>query len=385
MRQQGGFGLDAEANHFLCGHHGDLGQLLGAGVIVDVGIEQKHLAARQQQAVHTGIGIHAFAFADDLVKVVKVVRGIAPGSANQAIDFALAKQHAGDQCQSAAHFDLGNLHRHATPFHQAVIGLPEVAIAVVLLDVDNVVVQPFLEPKAELFNALGNDGRPADQRRARERLVHDDLAGTQNALFFAFGIGDAFALGVFGGGKDRLHHRARRIDKTLQPFAVGVEIGDRSQRHAAIGRSLGHSGRDLDHQPRVERLGYQVFRAEGEFFADVGQRHDFTLLGLRQVGNRMYRCNFHLDCDGRSPGVECATKNVGKTQDVVDLIRKISTAGGDDGIVANGFHFVGRNLRIRVRQRKNDRPCSHFPNHVGLEHAAGRQAQKHVGPFNDFA
>jgi hypothetical protein len=52
-----------------------------------------------------------------------------------------------------------------------VVGLPEVAVAVVLLGIDDVVVAPFLQPQAELVDSPGDDRRAADQRRPRQALV----------------------------------------------------------------------------------------------------------------------------------------------------------------------------------------------------------------------
>jgi hypothetical protein len=69
---------------------------------------------------------------------------------------------------------------------------------VVLLDVDHVVVQFLPQAQAELFDALGNDGRAADQRGAGDALVDHDLGGAQHALFLALGIGHALARGLGG-------------------------------------------------------------------------------------------------------------------------------------------------------------------------------------------
>jgi hypothetical protein len=69
------------------------------------------------------------ALADDLVDVVQVRRGGAPGAAEHAVDLALVQQHRADQGQPAAHLDLGHLRRDALALGHAVVGLPEVAVA----------------------------------------------------------------------------------------------------------------------------------------------------------------------------------------------------------------------------------------------------------------
>ena len=178
------------------------------------------------------------------------------------------------------------------------VGLPEVSVAVVLLDIDDVIVQLLLEAQAEFFNPLGNDGRAADQRRSCQAFVDHDLAGAQHALFLAFGISHAFARGRLGRGKYGLHDRAGGIHKALQPFAVRIHVLDGPQGHAAISRRFRHRRRNLHHQAWVKGLGNQVVGTEGQLFADIGRRHHFALLGLRQFGNRMDGGNFHLDGDG---------------------------------------------------------------------------------------
>ncbi|MNT93009.1 hypothetical protein D3C72_2343860 [compost metagenome] len=95
------------------------------------------------------------------------------------------------------------------------VGLPEFAVAVVLLDVDDVVVQVFLQAQAEFFDALGDHGRAADQCRAGEAFVDHDLAGAQHAFFFALGIGHTLLRGGLGRGVDRLHHGARGEHEAL--------------------------------------------------------------------------------------------------------------------------------------------------------------------------
>ena len=173
-----------------------------------MGINQKHLSTWQEQSVHAGIGVDTFAFADHLIKVLKMVGGRAPGATNQAINIAFLQQHCSNQGEAAAHFNLGNLNRDAAALHDAVVGLPKIAVTVILFDIDHVVIKLFLEAQPKLFNSLGNDQGTANQGWPCQAFVDHDLAGAQNPLFFAFSIGHAFATGNFCGCKNRLHHGA---------------------------------------------------------------------------------------------------------------------------------------------------------------------------------
>ena len=265
------------------------------------------------------------------------------------------------------------------------VGLPEVAVAVVLLDIDHVVIQLFFQAQAELFDALGNDGRAANQRWPGQAFIDDDLAGAQHFFFFAFGIGHAFAGGCLGGGKNRLHDRAGRIDKALQPLAVQGHVLNRAQRHAAVGSSLRHGGRNLHHQARIEGLGNQIFRAKRQLFADISGCHHFALLRLREFGNRVNCRNFHLDGDGRCARVQRAAKDVREAQDVVDLVRVIGASGGDDGVIAHRLDVFGRYLGVRIGQCKDDGVRCHLGDHLFFQHAARRQAEENIRAFDHLA
>ena len=101
------------------------------------------------------------------------------------------KQHGADEGQAAAHFNLGDLNRDALALGHAVIGLPKISIARVLLDIDHVVIDALFQAQAKLLNALFNDGGATNQSRARQTFIGHDLCGAQNALFFTFTVGHA--------------------------------------------------------------------------------------------------------------------------------------------------------------------------------------------------
>ena len=232
-----------------------------------MGVDQKQLPIGQQQAVHAGIGAHAGTVADDLIDINQVGVGAAPGAANHAVHIAFVQQHGADQRQTPAHVDLGQLSRDALARGHAVVGLPKVAVTRVVLDIDHLVVHTFAQAQAKTLNALGNHGGATDQRGLGQALVHHNLHRPQHALVFALGVGHALFAGAFGRRKNGSHGGARRVNKTLQALAVSVHVRDGAQGHAAVGSSLGHSGGDLHHQARIERLGDQILRAKRQLLA----------------------------------------------------------------------------------------------------------------------
>ncbi|MCY1518156.1 hypothetical protein D9M68_528650 [compost metagenome] len=264
------------------------------------------------------------------------------------------------------------------------VGLPEIAVAAVLFDVDDVVIELFTQAQAELLDALGDDGRAADQRGTSQAFVHHDLRGAQHAFFLAFAVRHALLRCALGGVEDRLHGGARGVDEALQLVAVGVQVLDRAQRHAAFLGRLGHGRRDLHHQARVEGLRNQVFGAEAQLFTGVGGGHALALLGLGQLGDGVHRGDLHLVGDGGGARVERAAEDEREAQDVVDLVRVVGAARGHDHVVAHRMGVFGRDLGVRVGQREDHRLGRHLRDHFRLQHAAGRQAEEHVGTGNHF-
>ena len=186
--------------------------------------------------------------------------------------------------------------------------------------------------------------------------------------------------GAPGLREDRLHRRARGVDEGLELLAVGVQVGDRPRRHARLGGGARHRRRDLLHQPVVERLGDQVLGPEAQVGAGIGRRDDLALLGPRQLGDGAHGGDFHRVGHRGGAAVERTAEDVGKTQDVVDLVRVVGAAGGEDGVRAHRQRFFGRDLGRRVGEREDDGLARHRRHHRRLEHAAGRQAQEDVRP-----
>ena len=378
VREQRRLRDQAEALHLLGRHHGDLGQLLRRGVVVDVRVHQHHLPPGQDQPVHAGIGLGAFAQANHLVDVMQVQGRGAPGATQHPIHLAGLEQHGADERQAAPHFNLGELLGHAFAGGQGVVALPVAAKPVVVFGVDDVVVTPSRQAQAELLDALRNDLGPADQRGPRQAFVDHDLHGPQHPLLFALGIRHALVQRALGQVEDRPHRGARGVNKSLQLLAVGLHVLDRPRSHARGCGGLRHGRRNLHHQARVKGLGDQVLRPKAQVRAHISGRHHLALLGLRQFGNGVHGSDFHFHRDRGRAAIERTPKDVGEAQNVVDLVRVVGAASGNDRVAAHLFHLFGQDLGRGVGQRKNQRVGAHRGHHLPLQHAPGRQAQKDV-------
>src|SRR6185437_8368528 len=76
-------------------------------------------------------------------------------------------------------------------------------------------------------------------------------------------------------------------------------------------------------------------------------------------------------------------KNKGKAQHVVDLIGIVGTSGAKDGIRAGHEGNLGPNFGLRIGEREDQRIVRHVRDHLGVQNAAGRQAEEKVGTGYD--
>ena len=297
VRQQGRLRSQPETQHLFGRHDRDLGELRRGRIVIDVGVDQHHLAARQDQTVHARIRFGAWPEADHLIDVVQVQLRASPRAAQHAVDLARFEQHRADQGQPAAHLDLCKLRGDTLAGSHLMIFLPVIAVTVVIFGIDQIVITAGLKSQTELGDALDDHFGPPDQRRASQPFVDHHLRGTQHAFFLAFGKRDAFVLGLLGHVENRAHRRARGINEGLQFFPVGIHVGDRALRHPRFGRCKRHRRGNAHHQPRVERLRNQIFRTKAQIHARVGGGDHFALFGLGQFGDGVHRGDFHLDRD----------------------------------------------------------------------------------------
>ena len=233
MRQQRHARRDAEAAHLFGRQQRDLGHLLGRRVGIHVRVADEQLAPGQQQHLHRGEGLRAGPQADHVAHVAQVVGVAAEGAAQHRVGLALAHQHRAEQGAAAAHLGARQRARDAAAPRELVVGLARVAVhrRVELVDAFAVAVQR--QPQAVLRNALGDDLRPADQQRPGDAFVDHHLRRAQHALVFAFGVDDALGR-TLGGSEHRLHRATRLVDELAQALAIGLQVGDRPRRDAAV-------------------------------------------------------------------------------------------------------------------------------------------------------
>ena len=104
---------------------------------------------------------------------------------------------------------------------------------------------------------------------------------------------------------------------------------------------------------------------------------------MRQLGDGAHGGELHLLVDGRRADVERTAEDEREAQHVVDLVRIVRTAGAEDRVGTHRQRLFRQDFRRRVGHRQDDRRARHQRDHLGLEHAAGRQAEEHVRPADD--
>ena len=98
----------------------------------------------------------------------------------------------------------------------------------------------------------------------------------------------------------------------------------------------------------------------------------------------MHAGEFHLRRDLGGAAVERAAEDIGEAQDIVDLIRVVRAAGGDDAVGPRGLGQFRADLGLGVGQRQDDGPLGHGLHHLHGQHAGGGAAQKDIGVLDDI-
>src|SRR5262249_8371825 len=83
--------------------------------------------------------------------------------------------------------------------------------------------------------------------------------------------------------------------------------------------------------------------------------------------------------DGGGADIQRAAEDVGEAEHVVDLVRVVRTAGGDDGVGADLGDLLRGDLRVGIGHGEDDRVLRHRLDHGGGERALGGQAEDDVG------
>ena len=186
-------------------------------------------------------------------------------------------------------------------------------------------------------------------------------------------------------GEQRLHDEAGTEDEAVELIAVGVEIGDRPARDAALHRRARDRRRDAQHQPRIKRARDQRSLPEQDGLAAIGLRRDLGGRLARQRRNRRDRRLLHRFVNFARDDIESATKDVGKAEDVVDLIRVVGAAGADHRVRPGFKREFRHDLGFGLASAITSGVARHLLEHLGLQHAAGREAKENVGAGNSVS
>ena len=249
-------------------------------------------------------------------------------------------------------------------------------------DVDEVEVALRNEVQAQGLDSRQDHLGPPDEYRPRQPLGDDLLHRLEHPPFLPFPVDDALACAACAL-EQRLHHEPRPEHEPGQALPIGVEVVDGTGGDARVHRGVRHRGGDLGEQPGVERARDQHVGTEPGLPAAVRLGHQIGRLPAGQPGQRVDAGELHRLVDVGRSRVERPAEDERKAQDVVDLVRIVGPAGGDDRVTARLAGGLGKDLGHRVREREDERILRHARDVVGFEHVGGRKAEKDVGAADD--
>ncbi len=177
---------------------------------------------------------------------------------------------------------------------------------------------------------------------------------------------------------DQLHAARGRVEAGAQLVAVAFGIDDRVAGDAALhGRPRDRRGHGND-QARIERRRDQIVRTVAQPAAAVGRADLVRHILAGERCDRVGGGDLHGVVDRGRADIERTPEDVGKAQDVVDLIGIVRAAGCRDRIRAHLLDRLGRDLRIGVGHGENDRLPGHALDHVLADRVLGRKAEERV-------
>ena len=219
----------------------------------------------------------------------------------------------------------------------------------------------------------------------QDRLAHAGIleggGGADHAIFLAFGKHHPLGLGAHRIG-DHLEQAGGGIEPRRQLELIGVQVFDLLLGHAGLHRGFGHGGRHAADQARIEGRGDDIFRAIDRARAAIGGGDFIGHVFARQRRDGVGGGDLHLFIDGGGAHIQRAAEDVGKADDVVDLVGIVAAAGGDDHIVARRLGFFRGDFRIGIGHGEDDRVLGHRLDHLGRESALLGQPQDHVGALD---
>ena len=216
-----------------------------------------------------------------------------------------------------------------------------------------------------------------DEDGLAETLVDEGQGGADHLLLLA--LGEDHALRELAHAlEDAVERAGDRIAPGGELRLVGAHVDDGPARDARIHGGLRHRHRDRVDQARIEGHGDDVFAPEARTRALIGRGDLVGHVLAGELRQRLGGRDLHLHVDRGRLHVERAAEDVGKAQNVVDLVRVVGAAGGDDHVVADAGHLFRRDFRIGIGHGEDDRVRRHGADHLVREGALRREAEHRI-------
>ena len=237
--------------------------------------------------------------------------------------------------------------------------------------------------KAELFHfALDNILRAEQYGNSDTFLVYP-LGGLKYIRKVSFGEYHSLRIlaGTFLKHTDFSVATAKPIH---QLFAVSVPVGDGFLCDTCLYSGFGNSGRHFVDKAWVKRLRNNVFLTKAKIGASIYQIHLVWYGFLGQLGQGVYRGQFHFFIDLGSAYIQGATEDKGEPKYVIHLVRGIGAACGHDDVRTGLSSQVISNLRGRVGHSKHDRVFGHAKEHLWTYYISFGKTDKDISIFHGF-
>ena len=301
---------------------------------------------------------------------------------------------AGDHRVGVANRHHGRAKAVAVLVYQALAVAVEKALAlqplVEKLRVDNIAVRQAGVVNLDVFFIEINARRvghrmhtlfaPHNNSRAHA-LIGEGHRRADDLLFLALGKYDA--LGETADAlNNALQHAGDRIAPRRQLRLIGLHVGDGFTRHACLHRGFGDGDRNDMDKARVERHGNDIVAAKARARALIGGSDLVGHILARQGGKRVGGGDLHFHVDGGGAHIQRAAENIGKAQNIIDLVGVVRTACRHNHVVAHGLRVFRCNFRVGIGHGENDRVFGHALDHGRGQRALGGEAKENISALH---
>src|SRR6266568_5526419 len=218
----------------------------------------------------------------------------------------------------------------------------------------------------------------ANQNRSGDSFLNQFFCSSENFFVIPFRKYNSFriALGLVNNHTHDLFRFTLLCFKVLDVFG---HVFDGLAGNTAVHGGLGNSRRYMQQDSRVKRLGDDIVGPKDKLLVAVGFADRVGTFFARQLCQGFDGSKLHLFVNAAGATIKGSPEDKRKTEDIVDLVAVVGTAGGDHDVASYGKSIFRGDFRVGICHRKDNRIRGHARDHLFGKCSLYREAEQDVG------